>query len=246
MGLSNNIKTFYETFSRDVLLKDFYNLNLRQQAIIDLCSRFIPNGASILEIGCGVGIISRHLQRRASQVVSVDIGETNIKIAKMYTKSPKVEFKIMDITEDISNLAQYGSFEAILLADVIEHIPKEKRSALFKNIERLLAVNGLVLLTFPSPQYQEYIKLHNPESIQIVDEKIWLSDIIAVTSLSPLYFSYCDAWGKNQYIHLVLSPRIDYSTEKISNVLEKIIYKIRNVLWRCSNAFFLRKVKNTL
>lgn len=242
-----DIKKYYDAFSRDVLLKDFYSINLRQQGIKRLCDRFITKGSNILEVGCGVGIISKYLTKKASRLVAVDISERNIAIAKKYATSPISEFKVLDIVEEAHELSPYGKFDIILLPDVIEHIPKEKHRNLFATIENLLASEGKVLITFPSPGYQEYIRKHHPDKLQIIDETIWLSDILEVSSFEPLYYNHIDIWGKNQYIHLVLTPKVNYSsTTSSKNVLVKAIAKMKNLWWRYRNWSILVSAKKML
>ena len=79
-------------------------------------------------------------------------------------------------------------FDAILVPDVLEHIPKERQRALFERIENLLGPRGIVLITYPSPEYQEYLRRERPELLQVVDETLRLSEILAITSLRPRVF----------------------------------------------------------
>lgn len=245
MKTASEIKNYYDEFSKTVFLRDFQIINLRLQAIKELCDRFIPDGANVLEIGCGAGIISKHLQQRVSHLVAIDISEKAIEMAKLYAADAKSEFKILDITADISALNGFGKFDTILLPDVLEHIPKELQKNLFERIENLLTAQGLLLITFPSPEYQEYLKQNKPELLQAVDETLWLHEILAVTSLKPFYFTYVDAGEKNQYIHLVLRAMIEYSpvVPPIS-LTQRFIRKIRKTLWQFRNRTFLRKVKH--
>jgi trans-aconitate 2-methyltransferase len=245
MKTAGEIKEYYDEFSKSTFLRDFRRINLRQQAIRKLCDRFIAPGACVLEIGCGAGIISKHLEKRVSHLVGIDISETAIKMAKLYVTGGKCEFRVLDITGDANDLNPYGKFDAILMPDVLEHIPKARQRALFARIENLLGPRGVVLITYPSPEYQEYLRRHKPELLQVVDETLQLSEILAITSLRPGSFSYVDAGEKNQYIHLVLTSAMDYSPESPPiNFAGRVIRKARKTLWRFRNGAFLRKVKN--
>ena len=66
MVIETETKSFYDEFSKNVLMNDFRSINLRHEAIKNLCKQFIPKGAKVLEIGCGVGIISKYLQKFVS------------------------------------------------------------------------------------------------------------------------------------------------------------------------------------
>lgn len=244
MSSQTSVKEFYDKFAKEVLLKDFYTINLRQLAIMELCDRFVPSGARILEIGCGTGILSKFLQRKASFITSVDISETNICIAKEYAASPINSFEVLDIVDDVSGSLQHEKFDVIILPDIIEHISRKNHRKLFRKIEQMLELGGLVVITLPSPEYQKYLKEYQPENLQVIDETLSIPEVLSATSLFPLYFSYRDAWGRNQYIHLILSSKVDYTPVQEKSLLQAIVFKIRNLLWHLSNVFFLHRIKN--
>jgi len=247
MKTGAEIKRYYDEFSKSTLLGDFRSVNLRQQAIKRLCDRFIAPGASVLEIGCGAGIVSKHIAKRASRLVGIDISETAVAMARLYATGGNCEFRALDITGEAVDTTSLGTFDAILMPDVIEHIPVARRRGLFARIESLLGPRGLVLLTYPSPEYQEYLRREKPENLQVVDETVELSGILAETSLRPVYFSYIDAGERNQYVHLALRPAAEYSPERPPvGPAARIARPARKTLWRLRNAAFLRKVRNVI
>lgn len=242
------VRKFYNSFGGTVLLRDFLALNRRQVAIQNLCNRYIPIDAQILEIGCGVGILSKYLQRRARKVVSVDISDVNVSIARAFAGSPINDFLNVDVTKNTTDLETYGKFEAILLADVLEHIPPQKHVLLFQSIEGLLAKNGIVIITVPSPQYQEYLKRYSPETLQIIDESITLADVLSVTTLDLHYFSYVDIWGANQYLHIVLQKGLAYlhNVQGKCSFWGKLRFKFSNFWWRRQNRKFVDDITNEI
>ncbi|UCG53036.1 MAG: class I SAM-dependent methyltransferase [Candidatus Latescibacterota bacterium] len=244
MDRSTETRDFYDRFSDDVLLEDFRRWNLRHQDIKRLCKEFVPRRARVLEIGCGVGIISRYLQTLDCRVVGVDLSPKNIEIAKAYVGSDRCEFKVIDVMEQTGDLEVCGVFDVVLLPDVIEHIPKDKHGDLFAVIERQLSKSGRILLTFPSPEYQEYLRANEPEHLQVVDETVELEEILNATSLALLYFSSRDVWHKNQYNHVVLTADRSYGVVPLEmSRLDSLSYRFRKRWWRLRNRLFLRKLK---
>jgi len=244
MGRASETKDFYEGFTEEVLLEDFHRFNLRQDAVRRLCDEFVPRGARVLEIGCGVGINVKHLRRTASRVVGVDISDRSIEIAKEYAGSPHTEFRVLDILEGAGELTPLGPFDVVVLPDVIEHVPKERYSALFAAVERLLARPGRVLITYPSPEYQEYLKANEPNALQLVDETVELDDIIRHTSLELVHFSYKNVWNKNQYVHVVLTSDRSFRPEGVGRSrIERLEYRLRKRKWRFRNLPFLRRMR---
>jgi trans-aconitate 2-methyltransferase len=245
---AKEVRKFYNSFAENYLFRDFLALNRRHMAITNLCDRYIPSDAQILEIGCGVGILSKHLQRLARKIVSVDISDVNVSIASAFAHSPINDFYNIDVTENQANLEKYGQFETILLADVLEHIPPPKQALLFQSLESLLAKDGLIIITVPSPQYQEYLKRYSPEKLQVIDETITLEDLLSLTTLDLLYFSYVDIWGSNQYLHVVLKKNLVYlhNLQDKRSFLQKVHFKFFNFWWRLQNRKFVNNISNEI
>ena len=244
---ADNVKKYYDNFSKEVLVEDFRKRNLRQVAIRDLCKRFIPTGARVLEIGCGTGIISKFLSKTASLVFSIDISPNNIKVAKAYASSEINHFEVMDVCRETKKLAGQAPFDAIVLPDVIEHIPLSEHRKIFQVLTTLLADQGIIILTYPSPAYQNYLKTNSPDRLQIVDEEIELTRIIEDSTLNPIFFSLVDIWQKGQYSHLVLSMNQGFEPLPLRrSLLSKLLNIVRGSAWHISNLSFLRKTDNVL
>jgi len=86
---------------------------------------------TVLDIGCGNGALSYDLARKVKKVIGIDLNKENIKIAKEKYSAPNIEYKIGDVTEDLSN----QKFDVIILSNVLEHI--ENRTEFLKRIKNL-------------------------------------------------------------------------------------------------------------
>lgn len=243
MSNESGTKEYYDDFSRRVLVQDFRYLNLRHEEIKLLYRRFVPPGARVVDIGCGVGILARYLQKIASFVLAVDISEENVRVAKEYAASERCEVRLLDVITQAGELQSFGKFDAAVLPDVIEHIPRENYPRLFRAIESVLSPAGRIILTFPSPEMQTYLEREKPDALQLHEEKIELRDILDATGLKPVYFSYRNVFGRNDYVHLVLSANREYSPQpgKISP-LRWMGRRLKKYAWRLSNLRFLRRL----
>ncbi len=241
----SDTKQFYDEFSQNVMLKYFRQVNARIEGIKGLCDKFVFDGAKVLEVGCGVGILTKHLQRRAGQIISIDISETGLQIARAYANQPNIEFLLVNLLENSKPIETYGSFDVIIMADVIEHIRKADHKRLFEFFERILSPSGIVILTFPNSQHQLYLSEKEPEKLQIIDESVSIREILEATRLCPYQLNYFDADGKNKYIHLVLSADVEFSANALTNG-QKVIRRIRNFFWAARNRRFLKKIQNRL
>ena len=242
MGTESEVRDFYDQFSGKVLLEDFRRFNLRQEALRRFCTDFVPRGARVLEIGCGVGINAKHLRRIASRVVAVDISDRNIEIAREYAGNTGVDFRVLDVLEAGDELASLGPFDAVVLPDVIEHIPKTHYPHLFATIARVLARPGRVLLTYPSPEYQRHLRESAPRTLQIVDEVVTIDEILRHTALELVHFSYKHVWHENQYVHVVLTSDRAYHAEDLArSPADRFRYRLNKRCWRLRHFWFVRK-----
>lgn len=227
--------------------EDFSNFNKRQYAIKKLIDRFAKKNSVILEIGCGAGIVTRHLLSYATKLLALDISDKNIEIARKYVKSDRVKFYVADVLIDKLEFMHEQKFDLVLMADVIEHIPKESHSRLFEIIENSLKDNGTFILSYPTPEYQQYLMTHKPEALQIIDQKLELMELISKIKLKPYYFSVQNIWSENQYIHLVLKKNIFYSDIDVKEGLLTLI-RMRSIkyFWYLKNIVFRRKLNKII
>lgn len=118
-------------------LKSAYELSIKKTL------ESINSKSSILEIGCGTGIISIGISRHVNKVVAIDISEKMIEVAKAKANEQNItniEFKVADA---YSLDYKDSSFDMVLLFNVL-HIVKEP-DTLLKEVERLLNNNGILL-----------------------------------------------------------------------------------------------------
>ena len=127
-----------DTFKHALNFKQYY---------YDLAKNLIPNNCSILEIGAGIGSITKLFSRNINFTswTLLEPDEDNAQILKSYFKN-KNRFIIFN-----SNLEDFKSknkYDVIIAADVIEHI-KDDSSALSYLIN-LLNPEGIILLYVPA------------------------------------------------------------------------------------------------
>ncbi len=78
----------------------------------------IEKNNKVLDIGCGIGIVSYELAKKAREVVSIDINVKSIIKAKEKYNYSKIKYIIGDATTYNFN----ETFDAVILSNVLEHI----------------------------------------------------------------------------------------------------------------------------
>ncbi|HEY6740162.1 MAG TPA: class I SAM-dependent methyltransferase [Actinopolymorphaceae bacterium] len=107
-----------------------------------LCEQ-VPEGGSILDLGCGCGVpVSRRLAANGFAVTGVDISAVQIERARKLV--PTGTFLHGDAT---AMTFPSDSFDAVVSFFAIIHIPVDEQQALFTRIGRWLRPGGLLVAT---------------------------------------------------------------------------------------------------
>jgi 2-polyprenyl-3-methyl-5-hydroxy-6-metoxy-1,4-benzoquinol methylase len=83
------------------------------------------NGARVLDLGCGQGVITVNLaQRSVKEVVGLDIDTDAISFARRYVPDtyPALNSNIRFVCHDIADLAGSEAFDFVVSKDAFEHI----------------------------------------------------------------------------------------------------------------------------
>ena len=194
-------------------------INARHKSIHNWLLKFGLNKSdSVLEIGCGIGtqteLLLEYLDSN-SKVLALDISQKSIEMAKERCSAFKnAEFRASDIIENPVN----GQYDVILLPDVIEHIPIDQHPVLFQRLREVVKDSGSVVLHFPQPYYQDWCNVHTPEKMQILDQAIYLDQLVGDSFSAGFHISYLEVYSiwmnPGEYQIVKLSPTLtDYNFE---------------------------------
>ncbi len=111
-------------------------------------------GLSILDIGCGGGLISEPMARLGAEVTGIDASDKNIKVAKIHSK--KSNLKINYLNNSPEQLKLVESFDIILNLEIVEHV--DDLNLYIKSCSRLLKKNGLMFTATLNRTLTSYIK----------------------------------------------------------------------------------------
>ncbi|MGO9317695.1 MAG: class I SAM-dependent methyltransferase [Terracidiphilus sp.] len=113
--------------------------------------KHLPEGASILDLGCGNGSLTAAWSDATWDVHGVDASESGIRQATL--AYPNLSFLCAPIGPNLSAIYGESNFDAVICAEVIEHLylPRDLVKCAFK----LLRPNGLFVVTTP---YNGYLK----------------------------------------------------------------------------------------
>jgi 2-polyprenyl-3-methyl-5-hydroxy-6-metoxy-1,4-benzoquinol methylase len=117
----------------------------RLNFITDSLKKNIPDGGRVLDVGCGNGVISRHLGQFGYEVLGIDISEKTIAVANQRNTYANVRFAAIS-AEALT--AQGETYDAVICSEVLEHL--DQPQLLLKTIYASLKDDGLLVVTVPN------------------------------------------------------------------------------------------------
>lgn len=233
MTNSQEVKEYYNSFNKTVMASYRQAGNIRIDKAFSFLSNYFSENSKILDIGCGIGIIPEKISEtlKDGKVWAFDLSEENIKSAISAVKSEKVIFNDVDVINNFEKIREklgVHRVDLISLVDVVEHLPCGNLERLFSDFASVSTENAVVAMTYPSPEYQQYLIDNEPEKLQIIDESIeieMLNEAAKAAGFTLTYFCYVDIWRKNQYVHCAFSKDLTVDSNNVSHLRESFLRK---------------------
>jgi len=111
------------------------------------------NNLTLLDIGCGGGLLSEPMCRLGAKVTGIDASRKNINIAKIHAKKNKL--KINYITASPEKLKIKNKFDIILNMEIVEHV--SDLNYFIKSCANLLKKNGVMFVATINRTLKSYL-----------------------------------------------------------------------------------------
>ena len=133
-------------------MKHFVNYT----TVVSTLQAYLPQSASILDVGCGDGYCTDLLTRSFRQVIGIDSSERALAFAR--ERVPTSSFQCND-ARSISLPSH--SIDGIACVETLEHMPPAVARAVVSEIHRLLRPKGIFVATVPSDRFPLNPKHYN-------------------------------------------------------------------------------------
>jgi 2-polyprenyl-6-hydroxyphenyl methylase/3-demethylubiquinone-9 3-methyltransferase len=112
------------------------------------------HGKTLLDIGCGGGLISEPMARLGAKVTGLDASEKNIAVATLHAQQSKLAIDYRSGSAE--NLAATGAtYDLVLALEVIEHV--DHLDLFYDAITRLVAPGGMLILSTLNRTAKSYL-----------------------------------------------------------------------------------------
>jgi SAM-dependent methyltransferase len=158
----------------DAAIAEFYETGAQHAALIDLfCARNqveVRRGVC-LELGCGVGRVTKHLSERFEKVIALDISEGNLRQFRAMAESASlsnVECALLESPEQIEKLPEFDFFYSTI---VLQHNPPPIQKLQLDQLLGKLRVGGGFLFQTQTyyPGYKFIVDEYLASAVEIMD-----------------------------------------------------------------------------
>ena len=111
------------------------------------------NDLSILDIGCGGGLLSEPMARLGAKVVGIDASEQNIKVAKHHLKKSKLNIKYLNTSPE--KFKTNRKFDLILNMEIVEHV--DDINLFIEQSSKFLKKSGFMFIATLNQTLKSYI-----------------------------------------------------------------------------------------
>jgi 2-polyprenyl-6-hydroxyphenyl methylase/3-demethylubiquinone-9 3-methyltransferase len=82
---------------------------------------------SVLDVGCGGGILSESMARRGANVLGIDLAEKPLKVAALHARDAGVSLNYRAISAEALAETAQASFDIVTCMEMLEHVPHPGR-----------------------------------------------------------------------------------------------------------------------
>jgi 2-polyprenyl-3-methyl-5-hydroxy-6-metoxy-1,4-benzoquinol methylase len=148
-----------------VRIADIKRLNF----IIEVLKNKLPDGAEVLDVGCGNGVISRSLGEVGFKVRGIDVSDKTIEKATALNKFSNVRFEVKSAEQLV---ADGNKYHAVICSEVLEHLTDPGK--LLKVLYNVLHKNGVLIVTVPNGKGARELFVTKPiQTLQKKNNWVW-------------------------------------------------------------------------
>jgi ubiquinone/menaquinone biosynthesis C-methylase UbiE len=118
---------------------------------------FVGPTDTVLDLGCGIGRVTRYVAPLCREIWAVDVSETMLRFARERLAGlPNVHFVVGRGTA-LPEL-ETGSIDFVYSLLTLQHVEREHAFRLLRELRRVLRDSGRAFLTFPNLLSDEYLR----------------------------------------------------------------------------------------
>ena len=120
---------------------------------LDIANQEPLKNISILDIGCGGGLLCEPLKRLGAIVTGIDPSKNNVEVARLHAKEMNLDINYINCSPE--NLKFKNKFNVILNMEVVEHVSNV--NLFIQSCSNLTEKNGIMLVATINKNLKSYL-----------------------------------------------------------------------------------------
>lgn len=108
-------------WDRNSEFKPLHDINPLRVGFID--SKLQLAGKTVLDIGCGGGILSEAMAQRGAHVTGIDMGEAPLAVARLHLFESRLDIRYEHACAEDWAAAHADSYDVVTCLEMLEHVP---------------------------------------------------------------------------------------------------------------------------
>ncbi len=174
----------------------------------------------VLDVGCGLGIVTVYLAKKGMDVTGIDISPRLIELAVKKAKEHQVnvQFKVVELNK----FSVTEKFEGVLFAGVLEHIENEEQ--MMRDAQRVLKESGKIII-FDIPLFPW---LYHPRDLRVGHLRRYTKSMIlnkltaqGYTNVQLTPYNFLMFFGS---LYLLLFKKEEYPYGAVNRITNNVIH----------------------
>lgn len=144
----------HKWWDKDSEFKPLHEINPLRLGYIDQHAAI--QGRTVLDVGCGGGILAESMAALGAQVTGIDLAEKSLRVAKLHLleSGQKVDYRCIAV-EDLAT-AQPASFDHVTCMEMLEHVPDPE--SVVRSCATLVKPGGYVFFSTLNRNAKSYLQ----------------------------------------------------------------------------------------
>ena len=112
-------------------------------------------GKSVVDVGCGGGILAEGMARLGARVTGIDLSEKALRVATAHLHQSKLEIQYQKTSVEELAALHAGAFDVVTCMELLEHVPEPP--AMVAACARLVRPGGLVFFSTINRNAKAYL-----------------------------------------------------------------------------------------